>query len=383
MYCCKIMRMTTTTTSMLLALVGSSCCKRSTALITRPYNRQRIPFHCISKNDDSPLFAPSLIRLQSTATDDDDDKKKKKKKGPKFNKKRNRHLLRADRVLSNRGWGSRSECTRLLKQKRVSIQSDDNDDTKTIVQGPSEKLTLNVPLFVDDVPVPTIPLLLAYHKPKWVLSVLHDPQGRPHLGSVLTDVQKRQQLHPVGRLDYDTSGLLLFSTNGSLTQKLLHPSHQVEKEYVALVDGIVEKQELSNMLKRGVTTTEGTHVARLLEVSHVQPEQVPVLLETMKTNLPSEYNVTDLQQRGFLFDGTTSLSRVRLQVSEGKHRMVRRMLANCGHGVVELTRERHGQVTLGDLPLGEFRELTPSEQEWAESLLLSKSKGKAKAIVAL
>jgi 23S rRNA pseudouridine2605 synthase len=157
----------------------------------------------------------------------------------------------------------------------------------------------------------------------------------------------------------------------------------VEKEYVALVDGIVEKQELSNMLKRGVTTTEGTHVARLLEVSHVQPEQVPVLLESMKANLPSEYNVTDLQQRGFLFDGTTSLSRVRLQVSEGKHRMVRRMLANCGHGVVELTRERHGQVTLGDLPLGEFRELTPSEQEWAESLLLSKSKGKAKAIVAL
>jgi hypothetical protein len=155
------MRMTTTTTtSMLLALVGSSCCKRSTALITRPYNTQRIPFHRLSKNDDSPSFAPSLIRLQSTATDDDD-KKKKKKKGPKFNKKRNRHLLRADRVLSNRGWGSRSECTRLLKQKRVSIQSDDNDDTKTIVQGPSEKLTLNVPLFVDDVPVPTIPLLLA------------------------------------------------------------------------------------------------------------------------------------------------------------------------------------------------------------------------------
>ena len=209
---------------------------------------------------------------------------------------------------------------------------------------------MDAPLFVDDVPVPTIPLLLAYHKPKWVLSVLSDPQGRPHLGTVLSEIQKRQQLHPVGRLDYDTSGLLLFSSNGSLTQKLLHPTHEVEKEYVALVDGTVDEQDLRSLLQNGVETTEGTHVAKLLEVSHVEPEQVPILLETMKSNLPSEYNVTDLQQRGFLFDDTLSLSRVRLQVSEGKHRMVRRMLANCGHGVVELKRERHGQVTLGDLP---------------------------------
>jgi 23S rRNA pseudouridine2605 synthase len=296
-----------------------------------------------------------------------------KKKAPKLNKKRNKHLLRADRVLANRGWGSRSECTELLKRRRVFVESENGE--RVVVKGPSEKLTMDATLFVDSTPVPTIPLLLAYHKPKWVLSVLHDPQGRPNLGTLLSEVQQRQKLHPVGRLDYDTSGLLLFSTNGSLTQRLLHPTHEVEKEYVALVDGTVDSEALQKDLERGVETTEGVHTAELLEVTHVDSEQVSELLKQMRSKLPREYNVTDLEVRGYLFNETTSLSKVRLKVSEGKHRMVRRMLANCGHGVVELKRERHGQVTLGDLPEGEFRELTTGEQEWAEGLV-SKQKGK-------
>lgn len=371
-------------TSMLFASTAMTlrcCSKLSTALITRPYNTlstQRTPSKFI-QNEKFPLTRSLVRLLQSSSTaantkQSHANNNNKKKKSPKINKKRNKHLLRADRVLSNRGWGSRSECARLLKQKRVTttLQKSKDDDMRVVVKGPSEKLTIDTPLFVDDVPVPTIPLLLAYHKPKWVLSVLNDPQGRPHLGSVLSEVQRRQGLHPVGRLDYDSSGLLLFSTRGSLTQKLLHPSHSVEKEYVALVDGIVEEPELRSVLQEGVETTEGTHVAKLLQVMHVEPDQVPILLQTMKNNLPQEYNVTELQQRGFLFDDTTSLSRVRLQVSEGKHRMVRRMLANCGHQVVELSRERHGNVMLGDLPPGAFRELTESELEWAQGLLSKK-----------
>ena len=295
-----------------------------------------------------------------------------RKKAPKLNKKRNKHLLRADRVLANRGWGSRSECTELLKRRRVFREI--NDGTRVVVKGPSEKVTMDTPLFVDSTPVPVVPLLLVYHKPKWVLSVLHDPHGRRNVGSLLSDVQRRQKLHPVGRLDYDTSGLLLFSTNGSLTQRLLHPTHQVEKEYVALVDGTVDEKELQSVLKGGVETAEGVHVADLLEVTHVDSDQVPELLRDMRSKLPTEYNITDLEDRGYLFNDTTALSRVRLKVSEGKHRMVRRMLANCGHGVVELKRERHGDVWLGDLGEGQFRELTKDELEWAESLL-SKQKG--------
>jgi 23S rRNA pseudouridine2605 synthase len=283
-------------------------------------------------------------------------------KKPKLNKKRDKNLLRADRVLSNRGWGSRSECTELIKRRRVSTPNG-------TLKSPSEKITMDTSLFVDGTPVPHLTLLLVYHKPKWVLSVMHDPTGRPNLGGLLSEVQKRQQLHPVGRLDYDTSGLLLFSTNGGLTQRLLHPTHSVEKEYVALVDGTVDADQLRHRLEEGVETTEGRHTAQLLNITYIEEKQVPTLLQKMRSTLPSEYNVTDLEERGFLFSNSTALSTVRLTVSEGKHRMVRRILANCGHGVLELRRERHGNIVLGDLQEGEFRELTENEQVWAESLL--------------
>lgn len=289
-------------------------------------------------------------------------------KKPKLNKKRNTNLLRADRVLSNRGWGSRSECTDLIKRGRVSTPNGK-------LKSPSEKITMDTSLFVDGTPVPQLPLLLVYHKPKWVLSVMHDPTGRPNLGGLLSEIQKKQKLHPVGRLDYDTSGLLLFSTNGGLTQRLLHPTHSVEKEYVALVDGTVDVDDLSQRLAEGVETAEGRHKAQLLDVTYIEENQVPGLLQKMRSTLPGEYNATDLEERGFLFSNSTALSTVRLSVSEGKHRMVRRILANCGHGVLELRRERHGEIVLGDLQEGEFRELTSKEQVWAERLL-SDQKGR-------
>eukprot|EP00804_Cyclotella_cryptica_P009625 CCRYP_006315-RA/>CCRYP_006315-RA protein AED:0.31 eAED:0.31 QI:0/0/0/1/0/0/2/0/133 len=133
-------------------------------------------------------------------------------------------------------------------------------------------------------------------------------------------------MHPVGRLDYDTTGLILFSADGKLTQRLLHPRRGVEKEYVATVKGQVNEDDLRAKLEEGVETTEGIHRATLVED-------------------------------------------VRLIVSEGKYRMVRRMLHNCGHSVVELRRERHGVVRLDDLKEGEFRKATDEELEWARSLL--------------
>ena len=323
------------------------------------YPRPRMPFPSLLERG----FSSSPRKFRATAKHQTPNKKR----APKLRQKRDKDLFRADRVLSNRGWGSRSECSDLILYRRVSTP-------QGTLKSPSEKITMDTPLFVDQTPVPHIPLLLAYHKPKWVLSVLHDPTGRPNLGGLLSPIQKRQKLHPVGRLDYDTTGLLLFSTNGLLTQRLLHPNHQVQKEYVVIVDGTVDREKLSQRLQEGVETAEGTHTAQVLDVSYIDEEQVPFLLKRMRSTLPSEYNVTDLEERGFLFSNTTALSTVRLSVAEGKHRMVRRMLANCGHGVLELRRERHGEVVLGDLKEGEFRELSVDELDWAKSLL-SKQKG--------
>jgi 23S rRNA pseudouridine2605 synthase len=283
-------------------------------------------------------------------------------------------LLRADRVLSNRGWGSRSECFDALKQKRVKVF---RDDKYQILTGPSDRIGMNDALWVDHKEVPTIPLLLVYHKPKWVLSVLKDPQGRPCLDTVLPLHYQNQDLHPVGRLDYDTSGLLLFSSNGPLTQKLLHPSHEISKQYMAIVEGRVEEEELKEKLTNGVETADGTHMADLVDVQHLTEDASEQVWKHVRATLPSEYNATDLEERRYLPpDDSTILSQVRLVVREGKHRMVRKMLANCGHGVVELKREEQGVILLGDLPQNSFRNLTIEELAWAQTLLPTTGKKK-------
>ncbi|KAI2500177.1 RNA pseudouridylate synthase [Fragilaria crotonensis] len=279
----------------------------------------------------------------------------KSKDGPK--KITNRpHQLRADRVLANRGWGSRSECFDVLKQKRVKVL---RDGQYYILQGPSERLDMNEAIWVDHKELPQIPLLLVYHKPKWVLSVMNDPKGRPCLASVLPKQYQSQDLHPVG----------------------LH----------GLGTGVVDETQLSETLARGVETTEGTHTAELVDVQHLTQEDSQQVWQRVRDTLPPEYDVEELEERRFLPDSTTTtsdgttttstsliLSQVRLVVTEGKHRMVRRMLANCGHGVVELKREKQGVVELGDLPENEFRRLTPDEQEWAQSMVPSNARKKNK-----
>lgn len=234
--------------------------------------------------------------------------------------------------------------------------------------GPSERIHSDARLMVDGKEVGLIPLLMAYHKPKWVLSVMSDPKDRPNLSHVVPETFLRQKLHPVGRLDYDTSGLLLFSSSGPLTQHLLHPSHDVSKEYVATVEGLVNPAELHSRLETGVETAEGVHTAELGSVQHLTPDDAKAILKNIRENLPKEYNTDDLEERGYLKNDITEMSHITLTVTEGKHRMVRRMLANCGHPVLELKRQRHGGIHLGDLPEGQFRDLTEDELEWAQQV---------------
>jgi 23S rRNA pseudouridine2605 synthase len=358
----------------------------------------------MDRSTERELLLPSIITLNK--------KEKHKRRGKKET------LYRADRVLANRTGKSRSDCFELLKQKRVwqeVVVVDDDDDTTdhedsrndnndataekwssskasskqfVLVPGPSSKLSMQAVLRVDrqvDVPLPP-PLLLVYHKPKWVLSVVTDPYGRPCLDNTVLP----ESLHPVGRLDYDSSGLLLFSSSGPLTQQLLHPKHGIEKEYEAVVVGQVDTPTLYESLARGVETTEGVHTATLMDVRHWDTAQVAPYLETLRAGLPAHYNQTDLEQRGYLNvllpEQTTALSTLRIVVAEGKHRMVRRVLYNCGHAVVTLKRQRIGEIQLSaspsaindddddvkgedELPPGKTRELTPTELAWVERLL--------------
>jgi 23S rRNA pseudouridine2605 synthase len=147
-------------------------------------------------------------------------------------------------------------------------------------------------------------------------------------------------LHPVGRLDADTTGLLIFSKDGQFTQKLLNPRNEIEREYEALVKGLVDYEKLRLKLALGIQTSEGIILSSLIasRAFHKQSE-----LEYMKSSL-LESNIapcidTDLSQVG-------DFSYVRIVVTEGKYRMVRRILHNAGHSVICLHRSRYGGVSI-------------------------------------
>ena len=225
-----------------------------------------------------------------------------------------------DRRLVEAGLGSRKEVAKLVRSGRVSVDGVQADS-------PEAHVSLLSSLTVDDRPVLIVPLALVYHKPLGVLVTMEDPWGRTTVASTLGPALP-PGLHPVGRLDRDSSGLLLFSSDGQLTQRLLHPKRAVEKEYVATVERPAPP-DLEALLQAGVVTKEGVHTARLLGVAG---------------------------------------NEIRLVVTEGKHRMVRRMLANLGLPVTALSRVRFGALTLGELPSGELRAASESELSWLETL---------------
>ena len=143
---------------------------------------------------------------------------------------------------------------------------------------------------------------------------MNDNKGRKHVG----ELDFISKMHPVGRLDYDTSGLLLFSSDGKLTQHLLHPNHEIEKEYVALVVGKVDEESLRETLAKGVSTSLGVFPAKLVNVHSIPLNQVQPLISDIIDSLPDEYDLSKLEENGYLFfKNATELSEVRLVVQEG------------------------------------------------------------------
>ena len=238
-------------------------------------------------------------------------------------------LVRLDKLLAERGAGSRKQVDRLIRDGLVSL------DGEVVGKGGAK---LKVPWdscpLVDGFDYPPPPMLAAYHKPLGVVSTMKDEYGRPDLNAVLPQAWQKL-LHPVGRLDAETTGLLLFSRDGDLTHRLLHPKYVVEREYVAEVEGSVDEDALRGQLAAGVETIEDGET---------------------------------LLVYGTLLgvDGQS----VRLKVTEGKYHMVRRILANCGHPVVALHRDRYGEVRLDELDIseGEAAPIDGEALEWALGL---------------
>lgn len=179
---------------------------------------------------------------------------------------------------------------------------------------------------------------------------MNDNKGRKHVG----ELDFISKMHPVGRLDYDTSGLLLFSSDGKLTQYLLHPNHEIEKEYVALVVGKVDEESLRETLAKGVSTSLGVFPAKLVNVHSISFNQVQPLISDIIDGLPDEYDLSKLEENGYLFfKNATELSEVRLVVQEGKLFVVFLLVIVCQSNIhTHLSHYRetsHGTKNIGQL----------------------------------
>lgn len=226
---------------------------------------------------------------------------------------------RLQRALARAGFGSRRACEQLIVGGKVTVDG--------VVATLGDRVDLQRALVeVGGVQVNLDPQVKYYalHKPAGVVTTMRDPQGRPDLRSLVPGDGPR--VFPVGRLDRDSEGLLLLMNDGELSNRLMHPSFGVEKEYLAEVEGRPTAQQVAR-LRSGVELEDG-----------------PAAVKTIR-----------------IVDARRARGAISLVMTEGRKREVRRMLAAVGLPVTRLVRVRIGPIRLDQLPPGEVRELSGVE----------------------
>ena len=249
--------------------------------------------------------------------------------------------MRLQRFLARSGVASRRGSEDLMTAGRVRVNGEVARELGTKVDPLRDRVTVDG---VEVVPADA-PTYIMLNKPAGYLTTMRDPQGRPCVAE-LVPTRRYPGLFPVGRLDYDTTGLLLFTTDGTLGQNLLHPSRHVWKTYIALVDGRLHDADL-NPLRQGI----------LLDDGPCQPARCRLLAPAVLRGIP------DARTRAA---GPTSV--VEVQIHEGRKNQVKRMLGRIGHPVVHLHRSTFGPLALRDVAPGHWRTLTAEEIQALTSL---------------
>lgn len=229
-------------------------------------------------------------------------------------------MERLQKVMAHAGIASRRKCEELILQGYVQVNG------KLVTElgykvGVKDKVEVNgVPLYKEE------PVYFLFHKPKSVISAVKDDKNR----RVVTDFfpTVRERIYPVGRLDYDTTGLLLLTNDGEFAQLLMHPKYHVDKTYVAKVKGIPTEQQLKK-LRYGVK----------IDGKKTAPAKVFLLSA----------------------DSQKETAFVEITIHEGWNHQVKKMFATVGLPVLKLRREKFADLTLDNLPIGTYRPLKKHE----------------------
>ena len=222
--------------------------------------------------------------------------------------------VRVNRYLASTGLGSRRAVEQLIREGRVTVNGRVADLATRVDEGDD--------VHVDGAPVqPEAVIAVVLNKPRGVVTTARDPQGRPTVTGL---VRSDARLFPVGRLDRDTTGVLLLTNDGALADRLMHPRHGVPKSYRARVKGEPDEQALDR-LRAGIELDDG-----------------PTAPAVVKSRGSGVIDIT---------------------IHEGRNRQVRRMCAAIGHPVIHLNRTAYAGITAGRLEPGEWRELSSEEVE--------------------
>ncbi|MFS0781155.1 pseudouridine synthase [Bacillus sp. 1P06AnD] len=242
-------------------------------------------------------------------------------------------MERLQKIIAHSGVASRRKAEELILDGKVKVNGQVVTTLGTKV-GPNDKVEVNgVPLESE------VPVYFILNKPRGVISAVQDDKKRKVVTDFFPLIEER--IYPVGRLDYDTSGLLIMTNDGEFANLLMHPKNEVDKVYVAKVKGIPMREQLKKLIY-GVKLEDGM----------TAPAKVKVISTDKKKN--------------------TSI--IQITIHEGRNRQVRRMFDAIGHPVMKLKREQYGFLTLKGLRPGDARELTPHEVKQLRVMATSNGK---------
>lgn len=228
---------------------------------------------------------------------------------------------RLQKIIAEMGVASRRKAEELIMEGRVTV----NGQPAVIgmkADPDKDHIKVNGKLLVN----PEKKVYFIFNKPRGVVTSLGDPQGRPNIKDFLKGI--KQRVFPVGRLDYDSEGMLMLTNDGGFAHAILHPSKKIPKTYLVKIKGLLEEEDMQ-LLRSGIK----------LNRSMTAPAKVKRLRKT-------ENN-----------------SWLEMTIYEGKKRQIRKMLERVGHPVIRLMRIRINGLEMGNLPPGSYRHITSDEMK--------------------
>lgn len=241
-------------------------------------------------------------------------------------------LERLQKVIAHAGIASRRDAEEIITAGRVTVNGKVATELGTKIDPRRDRVAVDGKVVRAEKFV-----YILLNKPKGVVTTLEDPRGRKTVADIVAKIPER--IYPVGRLDYNTEGLLIMTNDGDITHALTHPSHEIAKTYLAKVEGFPPEEKLDK-LRVGIKLEDGV-------------------------TAPAKINIVDI-------DREKKLTTLEIIIYEGKNRQIRRMCEAIGHPVKNLKRIQYAFLTLEGLRRGQYRQLLPQEVE--ELKLLGKKK---------